>query len=402
MPYYRCRLAVENGKVFSRTFFASSPQSCKNHFESQGYCILSIKRDWKKTRIFLLSGDKKALEKGFLSFNQELVALLKAGYTVLKSLEIIISRIKNSKLKEILILVKDEIKKGSSLSQAFVNHQKYFSTVYIASLMAGERGGNLPETLSRYIRYKKVILKTKTRIKSALMYPSLLIVFSFILLAILVNFIIPRFSDLYMDFGAELPLITQFLIGFSMMVQRFFYIFIILGVVLVIVYIQMKKENKTQMWLDRLKLYIPFGKKIWKESSISLFCRTLSLLLSGGITLVHSVEIANTSVPNRFLTHKLKDTPDYIKNGESLSFSLSQSSFFSPLALDMIRIGETSANLEGMLYDVADLYDDRVQEKIDRFVSLIEPAIIIFMGVVVAGMLLSVYLPIFNIIRVAG
>ena len=350
----------------------------------------------------MLSGDKKALEKGFLSFNQELVALLKAGYTVLKSLEIIISRIKNSKLKEILILVKDEIKKGSSLSQAFVNHQKYFSTVYIASLMAGERGGNLPETLSRYIRYKKVILKTKTRIKSALMYPSLLIVFSFILLAILVNFIIPRFSDLYMDFGAELPLITQFLIGFSMMVQRFFYIFIILGVVLVIVYIQMKKENKTQMWLDRLKLYIPFGKKIWKESSISLFCRTLSLLLSGGITLVHSVEIANTSVPNRFLTHKLKDTPDYIKNGESLSFSLSQSSFFSPLALDMIRIGETSANLEGMLYDVADLYDDRVQEKIDRFVSLIEPAIIIFMGVVVAGMLLSVYLPIFNIIRVAG
>ena len=151
----------------------------------------------------------------------------------------------------------------------------------------------------------------------------------------------------------------------------------------------------------RIKLKIPYGRPIWIESAVSLFCRTLGLLLEGGISLLSSIGVASKAVPNKYLSEKIKDLPEFIKNGESLSESLKKAEFFTPLALDMMRIGETSANLEGMLAEVADVYDERIRSRIDTFVSLIEPVIIILMGLIVTVMLLSVYLPIFNIIKVA-
>ena len=169
---------------------------------------------------------------------------------------------------------------------------------------------------------------------------------------------------------------------------------------LVFIYFRMRRGDKSAILLDRLQLKIPYGKPIWIESAISLFCRTLGLLLEGGISLLSSLGVASKAAPNKYLVEKMKDLPGLIKNGESLSESLKKSEFFTPLALDMIRIGETSANLEGMLVEVANVYDEKIRARIDTFVSLIEPIIIIVMGLVVTGMLLSVYLPIFNIIRV--
>ena len=164
----------------------------------------------------------------------------------------------------------------------------------------------------------------------------------------------------------------------------------------------MKRKENTRILLHRAKLRIPYGRAIWLESAISLFCRTLSLLLEGGISLLTAVGIASKAVPNKFLQHLMRSLPDSIKNGESLSESLVKAQFFTPLAIDMIRIGESSANLGGILADVADVYDEKIRGRIDTFVSLIEPIVIIFMGLIVAAMLLSVYLPIFNVIQVTG
>ncbi len=294
--------------------------------------------------------------------------------------------------------VENEIRGGKSLSEAFSPYEKNFSKVYIAALMAGERSGNLDNTIRRYIDYAKVISKTKSRIRSALSYPTLLLLFSLILL---INFILPRFSKFYADFEAQLPGITRSLMSFSLTVRNNFPILIALIFLLFLIYFQMRKTEKTHTLIDRIKLKLPYGRAIWLESGISLFCRTLSLLLSGGISLLSAAGISRQAVPNKYLTQRLTRLTEHIKNGESLSESLSKSGFIPPLALDMIRIGETSANLEGMLIDVAEVYDEKIQRRIDTFVSLIEPVIIIFMGLIVAGMLLSVYLPIFNIIRVA-
>jgi len=402
MPHFLCRLASEDGRIMSEPFFSPSFNECRKHFEEEGYCVLSVKRDWKKIQVPVLSKEKKINEKDFIAFNQELVALIRAGYPILKSIGILIQRVKNEKLKEVLMLVEKEIRGGKALSEAFEQHESLFSTVYIASLMAGERSGNLAETISRYNIYARTISQTKARIKTALTYPVILIVFSFILLFILLNFILPRFSTFYADYQAQLPSITRTLISVSLAVQGNLVFIVAFILLLFLVYIRMQKNERSQVFLDRLKLKTPYGKQIWMESAVSLFCRTLGLLLEGGISLLAAIPLASRSVPNKYMYSRMKILPESIKNGESLTESLRKTECVPPLALDMIRIGESSANLEGMLSDVAEVYDERISSKIDTIVSLIQPIIIIFMGLVVAVILLSVYLPIFNIIQVTN
>lgn len=401
MPYFLCRLATEGGQVQSQSFFSPTGQECRKHFESEGFLVLSVRRDWKRLQISILPFEKKIKEKDFIMFNQELVALIKAGYPILKGIEIIIGREKKAHMKELLMQVEREIRGGKSLSEAFLPYDQLFSQVYIASLMAGERSGNLAGTIARYVNYAKVMAATRSKIRSALAYPSLLLLFSFALLGILINFIIPKFSDFYQNFEAELPRITKALIGFANFVKGQAFSILALALVLVLLYFQMKKREKGAVLLDRWKLKIPYGRPIWIDSAVSLFCRTLGLLLEGGISLMSSMGIASKAAPNRYLVNKMRILPESIKNGESLSDALRKAEFFPPLALDMIRIGESTANLEGMLTEVSDVYDEKIRSRIDTFISLVEPVIIIVMGLVVTAMLLSVYLPIFNIIRVA-
>jgi len=400
MPYFLCRLATEEGSIVSQTFLASSFKECRKHFEEEGFCVLSIKRDWKRIKIPVLPFEKKIKDRDFIMINQELVALIKAGYPILKCIQIIVKRVKNIHLKELLMKVENEIRGGKSLSEAFAPYEKNFSTVYIASLMAGERSGNLAGTINRYIDYAKVISQTKAKIRSALTYPTLLILFAFILLMILLNFILPRFTVFYADFEAELPAITRGLLAFSQFLRANFPFLIAFVFLLYLVYSLLKRNEKILVIRDRIKLKIPYGGSILVESGVSLFSRTLGLILEAGISLVSAVGIANHAVPNYFIIQKSRQLPELIKDGKSLSESLSRIDFFPPLSLDMIRIGEASANLEGMLSEVADYYDEKIQAKIDIFISLIEPLVIVFMGLIVAAMLLSVYLPIFNIIRV--
>jgi len=327
--------------------------------------------------------------------------MIKAGYPILKSLETISPRIKNVHLREILIDVAGEVKKGKALSEAFQPYEKLFSPVYTASLMAGEKGGNLAGSIGRYIQYTKMVSQTRARIKSAMTYPTILIVFSFVLMGILINFVIPKFADFYKSFEADMPRITRFIMGFATTLSRRWYVIAAAVVAAVVAVARLRRRPDFRTQLDRLKLRVPFGRTVWLESGISLFSRTLGLLLEAGISLLAAIGIAIQAVPNAWLVQHMQDIPDHIKNGEGLSDSLAQSGAFPALALDMIRIGESSANLQGMLGDMADFYDERVRGKIETLVTLVEPVVIIVMGLVVAGMLLSVYIPIFNIIRIA-
>ncbi|HUU37823.1 MAG TPA: type II secretion system F family protein [Candidatus Desulfaltia sp.] len=400
MPYFLCRLATENGQHLSQSFLASSAEECRRHFETEGFCILSVRKDWKKTSTPTLPFEKRIKDKDFIMFNQELVALLRAGSPILKSLELISGRTKNVHLKELLQKVEADVRSGKALSESFVSFEKDFGKVYTAALMAGEQSGNLPGTIGRYLDYAKVIAQTRSRIRAALLYPTLLVVFSLVLMAILVNFILPRFTGFYADFGAQLPRISMLLIaaagGFRLVTPFLLALLVVLALLLP----RLKKNEKILMFLEKSKLRIPYANRIRVETAISLFSRTLSLLLEAGITLLPGLPIACQAIPNKFLMKQTRHLPEGIRNGETLSDSLGKTGFFTPLATDMIRIGENSANLHGMLREVADVYDQRIQARIDTFVSLIEPVIIIAMGLLVALMLLAVYLPIFNIIQI--
>jgi type IV pilus assembly protein PilC len=360
-----------------------------------------VARDWKKIQVQARLFGKKVRDKDFILFNQELMALIRSGYPILKSIETIAVRVKNIHLKEILLKVESDIRSGKSLSEAFLPYEDTFSKVYTASLMAGEKSANLAGTIGRYVQYAKIVSQTKSKIRSALIYPTLLMVFSFILVGVLINFILPRFATFYQDYQAEMPAITTALISFALAVRRNLLLILLFLAALFLTFLRLRKNEEAQVAFDKFKLRIPYGRSLWRESGVSLFSRTLGLLLEAGISLLSAIGIACQAVPNKFLVRSMKGVPDSIKNGQSLTESLAGTAVFPGLALDMVRIGEASANLQGMLAEVADFYDERIRARIDTLVSLIEPIVIIFMGLVVAGMLLAVYLPIFNIIRVA-
>lgn len=400
MPYFLCRLAAENGRSVTKSFLATTAEDCRRHFESEGFCVLSVRKDWKKLALPGLPFEKKIKDKDFIMFNQELMALLRAGYPVLKSLELITSRTKNVHLKEQLIQVETDIRAGKALSEACALFEKSFTKVYTASLMAGEQSGNLPGTIGRYVGYARVIAQTKSKIRSALIYPTLLLTVSLVLMGIIINFILPRFTGFYQDFEASLPGITLLLLGFAGLLRRATPFLIVLAAAVFLILYRLRTNEKVVLAFDRLKLRIPYARGIWTETGVSLFSRTLGLLLEAGITLLTALPIASQAIPNKFFGKATQHLPDDIRNGGSLSDSLVKTGFFPMLAVDMVRIGENSANLPGMLMEVADVYDQRTQARIDTFVSLIEPVILVFMGVMVAGMLLAVYLPIFNIIKI--
>ena len=400
MPYFLCRLATDDGRLLKESCLAPSREECRKYYEARGFCVLAIHKDWGKVQLSLSSLNRRVREKDFILFNQELMYLLRAGYPVLKSLELVISRTKNQNLKEVLMQVAGDVRSGRTLSEAFAPFQERFSTVYIASLMAGEQSGSLPQAISRYTDYAKEIDRTKSRIRSALIYPSLLLFFSFSLLMILINFILPNFSGFYADFGSDLPGVTRLIMAVAMVVRRSMIFLLLALVLLAAAYFWLKRREKFRVWFDHLKLRLPYARRVWVESGVSLFSRTMGLLLGAGITLLKALVISYRAIPNRFLAHRISGVPDDIKNGQNLSDSLAKAGFFPSLAIDMIRIGESSANLEGMLAEVSVVYDEKVRSRVDTFVSLIEPVLIIIMGLLVAAMLLSVYLPIFNIIRI--
>ena len=401
MPYYLCRIAGEDGRVESRSVLATTADECRRAFEEEGRLVLSVHRDWNRLGNLGVKIGRQVKDRDIILFNQELVAMIKAGYPILKSLESITARVKNVHLREILGDVAGEVKKGKALSEAFQPYEKLFGPVYTASLMAGEKGGNLPASIGRYIQYAKMVTQTRARIKSAMTYPTVLIVFSLVLMAILVNFVIPQFADFYKSFEADMPAITRIVMGLSTSLSRRWYVFAALIIAAVIVIIRLRRRPDFRYQLDRFKLRVPFGRTIWLESGVSLFSRTLGLLLEAGISLLAAIGIAIQAVPNEWMVRNMQGVPDHIKNGEGLSDSLAKAGTFPPMALDMVRIGESSANLQGMLSDMADFYDDRVRGKIETLVTLVEPVVIILMGLAVAAMLLSVYIPIFNIIRIA-
>ncbi len=397
MANFHCRLSTEEGRILIKNYFADSPEEARKYFENLGYCVLSIKKSWKNIHF---STKKKIKDSDFITFNQEFVALLKAGYPVHKALETVIQRVKKFNFKELLLKVREDVKGGKSLSESFSHFENIFSPIYPVALLAGERSGNLEESITRFLDYFKKITQTKKKIKSALTYPTLLIVFSFILLSILFYFVLPRFSIFYSEFKAQLPIITRFILSFSNFLVNNFLYFIGGILFLIIVYSRVKKTEKGAFIIDTMKLKLPYISSYLVDSSISFFCRTLSLLLISGFPLLSSVNIARKAVPNRNLKKRLQNIPELIKNGESLNKSLEKTGFFPPLSVDMIRIGETSASLPQMLTQVANFYDQKVESRIATLVSLIEPVVIIMMGVVIAFMLLSVYLPIFNLVKV--
>jgi type IV pilus assembly protein PilC len=330
-------------------------------------------------------------------FNQELATLLKAGMPLVQSLEILRKRINNPVFRSVVDDVHDRVRAGSSLSESFEAHGAMFPGVYTASLLAGEKSGNLEQVIRRYIAYVKVVENVRRKTISALIYPAVLLGLSLVVVAILVLRVVPQFSGYYQQFGQDLPLSTRIIVAVSAFASTYFGL-IVAGMVAggVVFWLWLKRPGQRQ-WFDHWILRMPALGPVARKFATSQASRTLATLLGGGIPLVNAIDVAARSIKNQYMARELHTAAHQVREGRSLSAAMTDSGAFPDVALKMVEVGEQTGALQEMLNSLSDFYDEEIETNLDRFVTLVEPILLIIMGIVIAGLLLALYMPLFNL-----
>ncbi len=396
MAEFLVKMADERGHVLQQVESGVSEQEIRDRFVQQGFMVYSV-----KTRRGLLpmgGGARKKILKAdqFVIFNQQFLTLIKAGLPILKSLNILSKRQKNPRFKAILDNVQERVKSGELLSQAF-EAQGATSKIYTTTLLAGERSGNLEEVLGRYIAFQRITVSFRKKLIASLWYPALLICALSVMLTFLMTYVVPQFADLYSSLNAKLPAITVFMLSVGRAIQNYYYIILAALVALALIIALWIRSDRGSKTLDALRYRLPLFGEIWMKYQIAMFSRTLSTLLTGGLPLVPSLETASQSINSFKISSTVGYASNRVREGQSLSYSLEETNFFPDLAIEMIEVGESTGALPAMLNSVSEFYEEDVQNSLATAMQLVEPVILIFMGITVAVVLLSLYLPIFSL-----
>ncbi|MEW6368730.1 MAG: type II secretion system F family protein [Acidobacteriota bacterium] len=402
MALYQCKVGTEKGEVFTRSVWADSDEELRREFESKGLFLLSARKNWLNA----LFSPRKLISRGaikeqdFLIFNQEFAALVRSGLPILRALEVIIERLREGFFKETLIDIREKIKSGYLLSEAFREKKRHFPPVYSASLLAGERSGNIDAVLKRYMVYQQQMLAARRKVVGSLIYPAVLFSMALGLIAIMMVFVIPKFSDFYADFEGSLPVTTLALVGVANFLHHNALAVLATLLALGLMLRAWARKESGRLTLDRWKFRVPVFGSIWQEFSISQFARTFATLITGGIPAVDAMEVAGGAMSNSYMSREALRSVQKVREGESVSSALASTKLFSPMSLEMIQVGETTGSLDTLLNELANFYDERVETRIATLLSLLEPVVLVVMGLIVAGMLVSIYLPLFNVSRV--
>src|SRR5450759_28201 len=398
---YRCRLGTPGGDIIEGVYVAESEARLRREFEEKGLYVLAIQQAGRRALAGLhlpaMPRRRRVPSREFLVFNQQLATLLKAGMPLVQSLDILRRRITNPVFKVVLDDVYDRVRGGSALSEAFEAHGALFPGVYTASLLAGEKSGNLEQVLRRYVSYVKVVTTVRRKTVSALVYPAILVALSLIVVTVIVVKVVPEFGSFYNQFGKELPLSTRVIVGVSTFVTTYF-ILIVGGMAgaAVSVWWWLRQPGQRRR-LDRLILRVPAIGPLAQKFSTSQGARTLATLLGGGIPVVHALEVAARSLGNQHMAGQLVMAAQQVREGRSLAATLQESGSFPDVAIKMVEVGESTGALQEMLNSLADFYDEEIDTNLGRFVTVIEPVLLVIMGIVIAGLFTSLYLPLFNL-----
>ena len=400
---FRCRLATSTGEISEGVYVAQSEAHLRRELEEKGLHVLTLRPRGIGLPGVSLGGRKpKIARHEFLVFNQELATLLKAGMPLVQSLDILRSRLANPVFKAVLDDVHEKVRSGTALSEAFQAHGELFPAVYTASLMAGERAGNLDAVLRRFVAYAKVVDTVRKRTLSALVYPTILIGLAIALVSIIVLKVVPAFSDFYTSFQAQLPWSTRLIVGVSDFVRTNFLLLIVGGLSgFAALYTWIKRPGRGATF-DRLLLRLPLAGGAVHKFSTSQLARTLATLLGGGIPLVNALDIAARSTGNRYMGREMELVAQRVREGQGFAATLLDRKVVPDVAIKMIEVGESTGALQEMLNSLADFYDEEIDTEVGRFVTVIEPALLIIMGIVIAAIVLALYLPLFELSNVIG
>ena len=395
---FRARLASASGEIIEGNYSADSEAGLRRELEEKGLFVLSLQAKGGLGGLSIpLPGRARLSTREFLVFNQELATLLKAGMPLVQSLELLKRRVDSPVFKRVLDDVHTRVRAGAALSDAFAEHAVLVPSVYTASLLAGERSGSLDAVLRRYVEYTKILARVRSAAISALVYPAILVALSLALVGIIVLKVVPTFSDFYGSFGAELPAVTRIIVALSTFLREQVLLILVavpLGVVLLRSWLQRPGQ---QARLDRALLGVPLVGEIARKFATSQMSRTLATLLSGGLPLVNALDIAARSVGNQFIAQELSVVSARVREGAPLAASLDARGAFPDVAVKMTEVGESTGALQEMLNTIADFFDEDISVSMDRFITLVQPVLLIIMGIVIGGLLLALYLPLFQL-----
>ncbi|KAA0255916.1 type II secretion system F family protein [Acidobacteria bacterium ACD] len=409
MPAWVARVGTPDGAVTTRTYEAADERAVRAEVSKHGGRVFSIRLAGESGGLLrpaavlgagLPSRRRRSVKlEEFLVFNQELVALLKAGLPIVSGLEILLERQQNPAFKRILSDVKEQLVSGVALSDAFLSHGETFPRLYATSLKAGERSGEVEKVLRRYLAYQKMIGAVRRKVVSALVYPTVLTALSVGLIVILMTYVIPRFTEFYSGFGGDMPLLTRVVVGTATFLKGNLAVVAVTTAALVALFLRWKATPAGRRSLDGLLLRIPLVGKTLHQFALSQFARALATLVGAGTPLVSALEISSGSVSNRRVAEAVEAVVPKVREGAELWRSLEATGQFTSLAVEMVKVGEATGALEEMLTNVAEFYDESIEAMLQRLINLIEPVILVVMGGVIATILLSVYLPMFTIIQ---
>ena len=396
MAEFLVKVADEQGHLKQHVEHGYSEAEVHDRFTQQGYLVY-----WVKPRSLLSSGGmplrrSRLKPATFLIFNQQFLTLMKAGLPILTSLDLLIKRQRDKFLLQLLENVRERVKGGELLSDAFAA-QRVFPKIYTTTLLAGEKSGNMEEVLNRYISYQRLVQTFRKKLAVSLVYPVLLICVVTVMMIFLVTYVVPKFADLFNNLGAQLPAITVFMLAVGLNAQKYAWA---IGLALVIgipLFWHWKQSDRGAERVDRFLLSMPLLGEIRLKYQVANFSRILSTLLQGGLPLVPAMQTAGASMSSRQILNGILNATERVKEGQSLAKSLETEKIFPDLAVEMLEVGESTGALPAMLSSVAEFYEEDVQTALGAAMALIEPMILIVMAVFVGGILISLYLPIFTL-----
>lgn len=398
MPVFSYTAIDSNGRTVRSTIEADSEQLVLNKLRDQSLHCTEIKVV-KKGGMNKSFGQKKIKAKSLVVFSRQFATMIDSGIPILRCLDILSSQTKDPVLKEALEVILLDVKSGMALNEALVKHPHVFSKLYVNMIRAAEVGGILDQILDRLSGFLEYEAEIRGKIKSAMMYPVLVLIFSFLMLMVLFSFVLPKFKEIFTGMDVELPPVTAALFSMGDFMQKAWWVIML---AIAGVYIGIKQWGKTPQGrykLDYLKLKFPIIGELALKMCIARFTRTFGTLINSGVPMLRSLEIVQETLGNQVLASAIEQTRVSIREGQKLSEPLTRSNLFPTMVTTMIDVGEESGRLSEMLVKVGDFYDSEVEATVKGLTSMIEPMLIIFMGCIVGFIAISVMTPIFKLVN---
>lgn len=404
MPTFVYTALDPNGKTIKGKTEAESESLLLSKLHEQNYHVLSVNEENARATKAnnVPSAGKKVKLKNMVIFSRQFATMIDAGIAIVRCLDILESQTKDPVLKPVIAQCKKDVKGGMSLTDAFSKHPNVFSRLYVNMVKAAETGGILDKILDRLATFLETEQEVRSKIKSAMIYPILVLIFAFLMVVALFLFVLPKFKEIFDSMSVELPAATRMLFGISTVMRSYWYIGLTVGIGGYLAYKWYSKTDTGAWQIDMMKLKVPVVGELVQKMSISRFSRTFATLIHSGVPMMRSLEIVAETSGNRVISHAIDSARNAIREGQKISAPLAQSGLFPQMVTYMIDVGEETGRLSEMLTKVSDFYDQEVENAVKALTSLIEPCLIVVMGGIVGFIAISIMAPIFKLISAVG